>query len=402
MPSSARCAYPSHMTDVRAIAAAALPDAIAWRRHLHANPELSFQEHETAKWIHERLDGFGGLSVARPTPTSVVATLKGGRPGRTIGLRADIDALPIVEATGLDFASTREGVMHACGHDGHTAVLLSVARALTGMRADLPGEVRFVFQHAEELPPGGAREIVATGALDGLDAMLGCHLMSTFEAGLVSVSAGPVMAAADFFDATVVGVGGHGAFPHETIDPIAITAQIISSLQQIVSRTVDPLQSAVVTVTRVHAGSADNVIPPSVNFGGTVRSFDQALREAIHERMHRIVEGVAAAHGAQGSITINPAFDAVVNDVALAAQVEESALRAVGEARFQRIPPMMGGEDFSIYARVAPITYWFVGARNPAKGAEWPHHHPHFTVDEQAMETAIAVMTQAALDQLSG
>ena len=390
------------MTDVRAIAAAALPDAIAWRRHLHANPELSFQEHETAKWIHERLDGFGGLSVTRPTPTSVVATLKGGRPGRTIGLRADIDALPIVEETGLGFASTRAGVMHACGHDGHTAVLLSVARALTGMRADLPGEVRFVFQHAEELPPGGAREIVATGALDGLDAMLGCHLMSTFEAGNVSVSGGPVMAAADFFDATVEGVGGHGAFPHETVDPIAITAQIVSSLQQIVSRTVDPLQSAVVTVTRIHAGSADNVIPPSVNFGGTVRSFDQTLREAIHERMHRIVEGVAAAHGARGSIAINPAFDAVVNDVALAAQVEASALRAVGEARFQRIPPMMGGEDFSIYAKVAPITYWFVGARNPAEGAEWPHHHPRFTVDERAMETAIAVMTQAAIDQLSG
>lgn len=389
------------MTDVRAIAAAALPDAVAWRRHLHANPELSFQEHETAKWIHERLDGFGGLSVSRPTPTSVVATLKGGRPGRTIGLRADIDALPIVEATGLDFASTREGVMHACGHDGHTAVLLSVARALIGMRADLPGEVRFVFQHAEELPPGGAREIVATGALDGLDAMLGCHLMSTFDAGKVSVSGGPVMASADFFDATVEGVGGHGAFPHQTIDPVAITAQIISSLQQIVSRTVDPLESAVITVTRINAGSADNVIPPSVNFGGTVRSFDQALREAIHERMHRIVEGVAAAHGARGSLIIDPAFDAVINDVALAAQVEESALRAVGEARFQRIPPMMGGEDFSIYARVAPITYWFVGARNPAKGAEWPHHHPHFTVDEQAMETAIAVMTQAALDQLS-
>ena len=388
------------MTDVRAIAAAALPDAVAWRRHLHANPELSFQEHETAKWIHERLAGFGGLSIARPTPTSVVATLKGGRPGRTIGLRADIDALPIVEETGLDFASTRAGVMHACGHDGHTAVLLSVARVLTGMQADLPGEVRFVFQHAEELPPGGAREIVATGALDGLDAMLGCHLMSTFEAGKVSVSGGPVMAAADFFDATVEGVGGHGAFPHETIDPIAITAQIVSSLQHIVSRTVDPLESAVVTVTRITAGSANNVIPPSVNFGGTVRCFDQALREAIHQRMHRIVEGIAAAHGARGTISIDSAFDPVVNDVALAGQVEESVLRAVGEAQFQRIPPMMGGEDFSIYARVAPITYWFVGARNPAKGAEWPHHHPRFTVDEQALETAIAVMTQVAIDQL--
>ena len=389
------------MTDVRAIAAAALTDAVTWRRHLHAHPELSFQEHETATWIHERLDGFGGLEVGRPTATSVVATLRGGRPGRTIALRADIDALPIVEETGLEFASTRRGVMHACGHDGHTAVLLSVARVLAGMKADLPGEVRFVFQHAEELPPGGAREIVATGALDGVEAVLGCHLMSTFPTGQVSVSGGPVMAAADFFDATVEGVGGHGAFPHETVDPIAIAAQIVSSLQHIVSRTVDPLESAVVTVTRFNAGSADNVIPSSVNFGGTVRSFDQTLREEIHERMHRIVEGVAAAHGARATLTIDPAFDAVVNDAALAEQVEESALRAVGEARFQRIPPMMGGEDFSVYARVAPITFWFVGARNPAKGAEWPHHHSHFTVDEQALETAIAVMTQVALDQLS-
>ena len=390
------------MTDARALAAAALPDAVAWRRHLHANPELSFQEHETSRWIAERLESFGGLTVARPTATSVVATLRGGRPGgRCIALRADIDALPILEETGLDFASTCDGVMHACGHDGHTAVLLAVARGLAAQRDELAGELRFVFQHAEELPPGGAREIVASGALDGVQAVLGCHLMSTFEAGKVSVSPGPVMAAADFFDATIEGIGGHGAFPHQTVDPIAIAAEVISSLQQIVSRTVDPLQSAVVSVTRIHAGTANNVIPQSVNFGGTTRCFDEGVRAALHERLRTLVAGIAAAHGAKGTIDITTAFDPVINDAALAAQVEASARRAVGDAQLLRIPPMMGGEDFSNYASVAPITYWFVGARNPAKGAEWPHHHPRFTVDEQALETAIAVMAQAAVDQAS-
>lgn len=391
------------MTDARALAAAALPDAVAWRRHLHANPEISFQEHETSRWIAEQLESFGGLSVARPTPTSVIATLRGGKPGgRTIALRADIDALPILEETGLDFASTREGVMHACGHDGHTAVLLAVARGLAAERDDLQGEIRFVFQHAEELPPGGAREIVATGALDGVQAVLGCHLWATLDVGKVSVSPGPVMAAADFFEGTIEGVGGHGAFPHETVDPVAIAAEVISSIQQIVSRTVDPQQSAVVTVTRIHAGTANNVIPNTVTFGGTTRCFDLDVRKHLHARLTTLVESIAAAHGATGTVTITTAFDPVINDATLAAQVEASARRAVGDAAFQRIPPTMGGEDFSVYDRVAPITYWFVGARNPEQGARWPHHHPRFTVDEQAMETAIAVMVQAAVDQLAG
>ena len=392
------------MTDVRQLAAAALPDAVSWRRHLHAHPEISFQEHETAAFIARTLGGFAGgaLQVAHPTPTSVVATLRGGKAGgRTIALRADIDALPIVEETGLPFASSNQGAMHACGHDGHTAVLLAVARGLAERRDELAGEIRFVFQHAEELPPGGAREIVAAGALDGVQAVLGCHLMSTFEAGKVSVSAGPVMAAADFFDVTIEGVGGHGAFPHETVDPIAISAEIISSLQHIVSRTVDPLQSAVCSVTRIHAGSANNVIPPSVAFGGTLRCFDEGVRAAMHERFRAIVEGIAAVHRATATVRIDPAFDPVINDAALAARVEASARKAAGDGAFLRIPPMMGGEDFSVYARVAPITYWFVGARNPAAGAEWPHHHPRFTIDETAIQTAIAVMAQAALDELA-
>lgn len=390
------------MIDARSLAAAALPDAVAWRRHLHAHPEISFQEHETAAYIARKLATFGdGLEIGHPTPTSVLATLRGSKPGgRRIALRADIDALPILEESGLPFASENPGAMHACGHDGHTAVLLAVARGLAERRHDLAGEIRFVFQHAEELPPGGAREIVATGALDGVDSVLGCHLMSTFDAGLVSVSAGPVMAAADFFDVQLEGVGGHGAFPHETVDPIAIAAEIVSSLQHVVARTVDPLQAAVCSVTRIHAGTANNVIPSSISFGGTLRCFDAGVRALLHERLRTLVEGIAAAHRAKATVTIDPAFDPVVNDGALAARVEASARRAAGDDRFQRIPPMMGGEDFSVYADVAPITYWFVGARNPAVGAEWPHHHARFTIDEAALQTAIAVMAQAAVDEL--
>jgi amidohydrolase len=210
------------------------------------------------------------------------------------------------------------------------------------------------------------------------------------------------MAAADFFEATVEGVGGHGAFPHETVDPIAVGAEIVSSLQHVVGRTVDPLQSAVVSVTRFHAGTANNVIPQGVVLGGTTRCFDEGVRTHLHERVRGIITGIAAAHRASARVSIDAAFDPVVNDAGLAEQVEGSARRAVGDAAFQRIPPMMGGEDFSVYARVAPITFWFVGARNAAVGAEWPHHHPRFTIDEQALGTAIAVMAQAALDQLDG
>jgi amidohydrolase len=198
--------------------------AVAWRRYLHAHPELSFREHETARFVRETLASFGGLEIDRPTPTSVVARLQSGRPGPTLALRADIDALPIQEESGVDFASEGEGVMHACGHDGHTAILLAVARLLIARRAELTGEIRFLFQHAEELPPGGAAELVAAGAVDGVDAMLGCHLISTLEGGKVAVLDGACTASADTFSVTIQGRGGHAAFPHKSVDPIAVSA----------------------------------------------------------------------------------------------------------------------------------------------------------------------------------
>ena len=206
-------------------------DAVAWRRHLHRHPELSFREHETARFVREKLASFGELEIQTPTATSVVAHLRGARPGRALALGADLDALPIDEASGEEFASEREGVMHACGHDGHTAMLLAVARLLVARRSELAGEVRFVFQHAEEQPPGGASELVAAGVVDGVDAVIGCHLLSTLELGRIAVRDGCCTAAADTFAVRIQGRGGHAAFPHETVDPVLASAVAITSLQ---------------------------------------------------------------------------------------------------------------------------------------------------------------------------
>jgi amidohydrolase len=369
-------------------------DAIAWRRHLHANPELSFQEYETARFVHETLASFGGLELERPTPTSVVARLHGDSPGRTLALRADMDALPIKEESGVEFASRMEGVMHACGHDGHTATLLAVARTLVDLRAELAGEVRFLFQHAEELPPGGAVELVAAGVLDGVDAVIGAHLISTLEVGRIAVRDGPCTAAADVFSATITGRGGHGAFPHEAVDPIAIAAQAITNLQHIVSRNTPPLDSAVVSVTRIRGGTADNIIPEAVEFGGTVRTYRQELREQTRAAIERILSGVTAAHAANYALDYTTGYDPVVNDSGIASLVREAA----DPDRLVDLEPLMAGEDFSAYLRAAPGCFFFVGAGRPGG---FPHHHPRFTIDEQALPVAIETMTRAALRFLS-
>jgi amidohydrolase len=366
-----------------------IDDAIAWRRHLHAHPELSFQERETAAFVRERLQSFEQLDVASPTPTSVVATLRGGRPGRTLALRADMDALPIQEESGVGFASQNDGAMHACGHDGHTAMLLATAQLLTAMRDELPGEVRLVFQHAEELPPGGAAEIVSSGALDGVDAMIGCHLVSTMEVGKVAALEGACTAAADTFSVRIEGRGGHAAFPHTAVDPIAAAAQAISSVQQIVSRETPPHESVVVSVTRIAGGTADNVIPGSVELGGTVRTYNEELRLRTRDAMERILGGVASAHGATSTFTYVEGYRSVVNDPALTALV-----RQVAGERLVDWTPQMAGEDFSAYLRLAPGCFFFVGAGGD--GA-FPHHHPRFTIDEGALPIGIETLTQTAL-----
>src|ERR687885_1728127 len=266
-------------------------DVIGWRRHFHQNPEPSFQEEQTARFVAETLETFPGIEVSRPTRTSVLGRLRGARPGRVLAIRADMDGLPIQEENDLEFASQRPGVMHACGHDAHTAMLLGTAKMLSGLRQELPGEVRFLFQHAEELFPGGAEEMIEAGVMDGVDVVIGAHIWAPLEVGKIGIVYGPAMAGPDTFWITIYGKGGHAALPHQTVDPIVVGAELVTSLQHIVSRSTDPLSTAVVSVTQFVAGTTHNVIPGSVQMQGTVRTFEPALRSTMPELMERHVKG---------------------------------------------------------------------------------------------------------------
>ena len=369
---------------------------VGWRRHLHHNPELSFHEEETSRFVYETLESFGGLELSRPTPTSVVARLVGEKPGRKVALRADMDALPITEENDLEFVSKNEGVMHACGHDGHTAMLLGAAKILSGMREEVEGEVRFVFQHAEELYPGGAQELVEAGIMEEVQAVFGIHLWSQLEIGKIGVVYGPMLAAPDTFKIIVEGRGGHAAMPHQTADAIAIGAQVVTNLQHVVSRNTDPLDKAVVSVTKFIGGTTHNVIPGSVELEGTVRTLDEEVRKEIPETMERIIKGVTGAHGASYFFEYQRGYRPVVNDEGVTRVVEETAREVFGEAALEMMRPIMGGEDFSAYQQVTPGTFLFIGAGNEEKGITAPHHHPRFTVDEDALEDGVKMHVNTA------
>ncbi len=341
------------------------------------------------------------MELSRPTPTSAVAHLVGERPGRTVALRADMDALPITEENDFEFVSKNEGVMHACGHDGHTAMLLGAAKILSRMREEVEGEVRFIFQHAEELYPGGAQELVEAGVMEGVDAIFGIHLWSQLELGKIGVVYGPMLASPDTFEIVVEGRGGHAAMPHQTADAIAIGAQVVTNLQHVVSRNTDPLDKAVVSVTKFTGGTTHNVIPGSVELEGTVRTLDEEVRKEIPETMERIIKGVTGAHGASYSFEYQRGYRPVVNDEGVTRVVEETAREVFGEAALEMMRPIMGGEDFSAYQQVTPGTFLFVGAGNEKRGITYPHHHPRFTVDEEALEDGIKMFVHAAFRLLN-
>ena len=389
-------AAPRAAPRVAPLAAATRDRVVAWRRHLHAHPELSFNELETARFVRETLEGFGGLEVVSPTVTSVMARLATGRPGPVLALRADIDALPITEETGLPFASANRGVMHACGHDGHTAILLGAAQELLAMRDGLCGEIRFLFQHAEELNPGGAEEMVQWGVMDGVDRVLGTHLWAPLAPGEVAVIEGAAMAAPDVFRITIRGKGGHAAIPHETVDPVAVGAQVAVNLQHVVSRGVDPLDHAVLSVTQFHAGTTHNVVPEVAELTGTVRTFDAALRTAIPARMERIIRGVTAAHGAEYEFTYERGYRPVVNDAEVTRELAEVVRTVCGPGALVPMRPTTVGEDFSAYQQEAPGTFFFIGAGRAVDGAVHPHHHPKFDIDERALETGVRIFVEAA------
>jgi amidohydrolase len=370
---------------------------VAWRRHLHRNPEVSFHEEETARFVRETLETFDGLEISRPTENSVVAQLIGDRPGRTVAIRADIDALPITEENDVEYASANPGAMHACGHDGHTAMLLGAARILSANRDDLEGEVRFVFQHAEELSPGGAEALVERGVMDGVDAVVGIHLWSQLPVGKVGITHGPMMAAPDVFRITVTGRGGHAAFPHQVIDSIAVGAQVVTNLQHVVSRETDPIDNVVLSVSRFQGGTTHNVIPGTVEMEGTVRTLDPELRGRMPEIMERVVRGITEAHDAGYEFSYERGYRPVINDDGLTREVEETAREVVGDENVEIMPPSMGGEDFSAYGQRAPSAFYLVGAGNEERGITAPHHHPRFDIDEEALGTGLKMHLATAM-----
>jgi len=373
---------------------------IAWRRALHQDPELSFHEERTSAFVADTLGGFGGMAISRPTPTSVVARLVGEESGPVLAMRADMDALPIHEANEHAFVSRTAGVMHACGHDGHTAMLLGAAQVLAARRDRLRGEVRFIFQHAEEIPPGGAQELVQAGVMDDVDLVIGAHLWLPLPFGQVGVKAGALMAAPDNFRVTIEGAGGHAAMPQVTVDSIAVAAQVVTNLQHVVARNVDPLASAVVSVTRIAGGTAYNIIPGSVELEGTVRTFDPELRDRVPELMERIIAGVTSAHGATYRFQLVRGYHPVLNDEAASDLLRRAVVRALGRDALSDAIPTMGGEDFSAYQQKAPGAFFFIGARNEERGIIHPHHHERFDLDERALDYGTRIFVAAAEEYL--
>ena len=387
--------------EVRAIE----PDLIAWRRHLHQNPEVSFEEVETTLWLEARLREIGVDSIDRPTKTGLVAHIHGKKPGRcaVVAFRADIDALPMTEDNDLPYCSTNPAAMHACGHDGHAAIQLALARLLCEHRESFSGEARLIFQHAEELPPGGAIELVRAGELAGAEAVLGLHLSSNFDTGVFALKEGVLTSNVDRFTITVTGKGGHCAFPEQCADPLLAASEIVLSLQSIVSRRIPASEPAVVSVCEFHAGTAYNIIPNEARLNASVRSFGEGTRQLIEREARNIASSVAAAHGCSAVLDWLPGYPSVVNDARLTSEAERVIVSRFGEGQTQTIGVIMPGEDFSYMVEEGrPGFFVELGTRNAALQADAPHHNPRYRMDETALLYGVQYAYDFARSLLDG
>ncbi len=366
------------------------------RREFHMYPELGFQEKRTARRVAEELQALGLEVHTGIAETGVVAVLPGARPGPRVLLRADMDALPIQEANEVPYASRNPGVMHACGHDGHTAILLTTARLLHQQRERLPGTVIFLFQPAEE-GLGGAERMVREGVLERFrpDMALALHLWNGEPVGWVGIAPGPVMAAADEVTIRIRGRGGHGAMPHRARDPITVAGHLIVALQSLVAREVDPLDAAVLSIGRMQAGTAFNVIPEDVELQGTMRTFRKETREHLQRRVEALAQSLAQAFECQAQVSWSEATPAVVNHPEVTRRVEAALRAAWPEATFAE-ERTMGSEDMAFFLERVPGCYFFVGSANPERGLNYPHHHPRFDFDEAVLPRAAALMAAAA------
>ena len=371
---------------------------IQQRRDFHRHPELGFQEVRTAGIIAKTLAELGLEVTTGIGTTGVVGMLKGQAESPVILLRFDMDALPIQEENVIDYASEEPGKMHACGHDSHMAVGLTVAKLLAARKESIPGTIKFVFQPAEE-GNGGAERMVAEGVLENPrpDYALAMHVWNEKPVGWFGLAEGPVMAGSEIFKITVTGKGGHGAAPHRTADPIAASAQMISALQTVTSRNVNPLESAVLSVCKVEAGTAFNIIPQRAVLSGTIRTFEPAVRELINARFEEIVNGVAGAMGCKAEIEITEVTSPVVNNPAVAQSVADVVNEILADATVDKHYQTMGSEDFSFMMRDIPGCFMFVGSANAEKGLDFGHHHPRFNIDEACLPPSAAIIAQSAM-----
>ena len=381
------------------------PQLVEWRRDFHMHPEVSFEEFRTSQVIKDHLTSLGIEILPVNSGTSVVGLIRGGQEGKTFAMRADFDALPMPEERDVPYKSQNPGVMHSCGHDTHAAMLMGVATLLNEVKADLKGNVKLIFQAAEEMLPGGAKPLVEAGALENptVDAIMAFHIGTGLETGKIGFKPGASQAAPDKLTVTITGVGGHGAYPHRTIDPIAIAGNLISTLQNIVSRSIDPIDSAVVTIGSIHGGTKDNIIADEVVMTGTIRTLKAETREFVHTRIREICKGLETSFRCKIDVDILLGYPPLFNSEDF---IEKYAIpstsKIIGEENIVIVPtPTMGGEDMAYFLEKVPGVIGSLGARNEAKGCTIGGHNSMFDVDEDAFWMGTASLCQTAWDYLN-
>lgn len=378
-------------------------EVVAWRRHLHANPELSYQEYNTVKYVEEQLKSFG-LNPKPAATTGLMVDIAGKNPSKKmVALRADMDALPIVEANNVPYKSLNPGVMHACGHDVHTSSLLGTVKILNEIKNEFEGTLRFLFQPGEEKNPGGASYMIRDGVLENPrpSSIIGQHVFPLLPAGKIGFREGMYMASCDELYLKVIGKGGHGAAPELAIDPIVIASNIIVSLQQIISRNASPKQPTVLTFGKIEGGSTTNVIPNEVNIAGTFRAMNEEWRAEGLKRIKKMAESLAEGMGGQCEVTISHGYPFLKNDPEVTRRIKQAATEYVGEENVVDIDITLGAEDFAYYSQVVPASFYRLGTRNEAKGITSYVHTPTFDIDEEALKISSGVMAWMAVRELS-
>ena len=374
-------------------------EIIKIRRKIHSNPELSYQEYETAKLVAEKLRALGVQVKPKVGGTGVVGLLKGAKKGKTVGLRADMDALPVLENVELPFKSKNAGVMHACGHDTHVAMLLGAAMLLAKHKAELSGTVKFLFQPAEEQGGlGGALPMVRDGAMQGVDYVFGLHIAGDWASRTFALREGPLMAAPDSFKIKIVGRGGHGSHPSDTIDPIYVATQVITAIQGVTSRMIDQTKPLVISVCSIHSGTKDNIIPDEAMLEGTIRTLDEKTRKEAKSTFSKIVNSVCKTYGARCEIEMmRDAYPVTINDPKVTKRAFK-ILKTIKGTKTVECDPIMGGEDMSRFLQKAPGTFYFLGTKNPKKGCVAPNHSSKFKVDEDVLKYGAVSLAKLALE----